>query len=136
MTASNVFSEKMRSHCGAVADVRIVECDLFARDRFDAAERFFIRIGKIVDDDPPRSRALLQEQYPFLWPSNAFIGNVLCHSVLAREERKEQLLSEIKDCYLYMADRTGTLWENNEPTASCCHGFASVAAVWLKEIFA
>ena len=34
-----------------------------------------------------------------------------------------------------MAQRTGTLWENNEPTASCCHGFASVAAVWLKEIF-
>ena len=37
-------------HCSAVADVRIVECDLFARDRFDAAERFFIGIGKIVDD--------------------------------------------------------------------------------------
>ena len=82
------------------------------------------------------SRASLREKYPSLWPSNAFIGNVLRLSVLAREERKEQLLSEIKDCYLYMADRTGTLWENNEPTASCCHGFASVAAVWLKEIFA
>lgn len=81
------------------------------------------------------SRALLQEKYPSLWPSNAFIGNVLRLSVLAREERKEQLLREIKDCYLYMADRTGTLWENNEATASCCHGFASVAAVWLKEIF-
>lgn len=81
------------------------------------------------------SRALLQEKYPSLWPSNAFIGNVLRLSVLAREERKEQLLREIKECYLDMAQRTGTLWENNEPTASCCHGFASVVAVWLKEIF-
>lgn len=81
------------------------------------------------------SRALLQEKYPSLWPSNAFIGNVLRLSVLAREGRREQLLREIKECYLDMAQRTGTLWENNEPTASCCHGFASVAAVWLKEIF-
>ena len=81
------------------------------------------------------SRALLREKYPSLWPSNAFIGNVLRLSVLAREGRREQLLREIKECYLYMAQRTGTLWENNEPTASCCHGFASVAAVWLKEIF-
>ena len=37
-------------HHGAVADVRIVKPDLFARDLLNAAERFFARIGKIVDD--------------------------------------------------------------------------------------
>ena len=81
------------------------------------------------------SRADLQKRYPTLWRSNAFIGNVLRLTVLEREGRREQLLREIKDCYLYMAERTGTLWENNEATASCCHGFASVVAVWLREIF-
>ena len=30
-----------------------------------------------------------------------------------------------------MAERTGTLWEMISPTASCDHGFASHAAVYL-----
>ena len=38
---------------------------------------------------------------------------------------RDQLLDEIRAYFLPMADATGTLWEHNEPTASCCHGFAS-----------
>lgn len=36
-----------------------------------------------------------------------------------------------KGYFQYMADRTGTLWENDTICASCCHGFASYAAVLL-----
>ena len=39
--------------------------------------------------------------------------------------RSQQILDESIAYLLYMADRTGTLWENTEPTASCNHGFAS-----------
>ena len=30
-----------------------------------------------------------------------------------------------------MAEKTGTLWEHNDPRASCCHGFAAIAAEYL-----
>ena len=30
-----------------------------------------------------------------------------------------------------MAEKTGTLWEHDRPSASCNHGFTSVAAVLL-----
>ena len=34
-----------------------------------------------------------------------------------------------------MAQKTGTLWENDGDYASCNHGFASHVAVWLLEIY-
>ena len=33
-----------------------------------------------------------------------------------------------------MSRRTGTLWENNDPHASCCHGFASYICVLYAKI--
>ena len=36
--------------------------------------------------------------------------------------------------FLPMAGRTGTLWENMQPEASCCHGFASHVAYRLHQI--
>lgn len=39
-----------------------------------------------------------------------------------------QIRKELADYYLYMADRTGTLWENVGSEASCNHGFASHVA--------
>ncbi len=41
------------------------------------------------------------------------------------------MLEELRDYFLYMADRTGTLWEHTDPRASCCHGFASIAVEYL-----
>ena len=32
-----------------------------------------------------------------------------------------------------MAQRTGTLWENDKPTASCNHGFTSVFVAFAAE---
>ena len=66
-----------------------------------------------------------------LWPSNAFIGNYLRLECLSRAGLVQQLLDESKDYFLYMAERTGTLWEHNRTNASCNHGFASHVAVVL-----
>ena len=41
------------------------------------------------------------------------------------------MYDELRDYFVYMAERTGTLWENQQPSASCCHGFASIAAEYL-----
>ena len=63
--------------------------------------------------------------HPAVHPANALMGYTLRLELLARYGLCEQLLDEIRAYFLPMAERTGTLWEHNEPTASCCHGFAS-----------
>ena len=89
----------------------------------------------MVDDfgpkrfDPNDRTKLLK--HPEIWPSNAFIGNYLRLELLSRAGLVKNILDETKEFFLYMADRTGTLWEYDRTTASCCHGFASHAAVYL-----
>ena len=68
-----------------------------------------------------------------IYPSNAFIGYFLRLELLAREGLTEMLLENIEGFFGYMAEQTGTLWEHNNPSASCNHGFASHVAVWLRK---
>lgn len=63
--------------------------------------------------------------HPDIAPANAFVGNVLRLEILSRYGHCQQTLDESVDYQLYMADRTGTLWENDGDYASCNHGFAS-----------
>ena len=65
------------------------------------------------------------KEFPEIYPANAFIGNVMRLELLSRYGFCQQILDESVDYYLYMADRTGTLWENIDTRASCNHGFAS-----------
>ena len=69
--------------------------------------------------------------YKEVWPSNAFIGNLMRLIVLKREGLEDQMRREVRGYYLGMAEKTGTLWEFDAPTASCCHGFASYVAVLI-----
>ena len=57
--------------------------------------------------------------------ANSFIGNMLRMELLSQAGRSQQILDESVAYLLYMADRTGTLWENTDAVASCNHGFAS-----------
>jgi len=66
--------------------------------------------------------------FPEVHPANAFIGNYLRFELLSRYGMPGQIRRELADYYLYMADRTGTLWENVGSEASCNHGFASHVA--------
>ena len=69
--------------------------------------------------------------WPDIWPANAFIGNFLRLDLLLRYAQYAQLERESAGYFLYMAEKTGTLWENVTEHASCNHGFASYAAVLL-----
>ena len=71
--------------------------------------------------------------YKEVWPSNAFIGNLMRLLVLKREGCDAQVAREIRGYYLKMAEKTGTLWEHDRPEASCNHGFASYLAILLAE---
>lgn len=81
----------------------------------------------LVDDFGPKRKDT--KLHPEIWPSNAFIGNYLRLECLARAGLSAKVLEETRGFFLYMAELTGTLWENIGTTASCNHGFASHAAV-------
>ena len=57
--------------------------------------------------------------------ANSFIGNYLRLELLSRYHLTSQIMTESVDYFDYMAQRTGTLWENQSAHASCNHGFAS-----------
>lgn len=65
--------------------------------------------------------------YPEVAPANSFIGNMLRMELLSAAGRKRQVMDESVEYLLYMAERTGTLWENDHANASTNHGFASHA---------
>jgi alpha-L-rhamnosidase len=67
--------------------------------------------------------------------ANSFVGNVLRLELLSRRGLGQQILDESVGYQLYMADRTGTLWENDGAYASCNHGFAShVVKVLYRDV--
>jgi len=73
--------------------------------------------------------------YPEIHPANSFVGNVLRLELLSRYGLGQQMLDESVSYLLYMADRTGTLWENTDTRASCDHGFAShVAFTYFRDV--
>ncbi|MBN2327607.1 MAG: hypothetical protein JXR73_10675 [Candidatus Omnitrophica bacterium] len=78
---------------------------------------------KLCDDFGPQRKET--KAHPEVHFANSFIGNVLRMEILSRSGRCQQILDESIAYLLYMADRTGTLWENDGAYASCNHGFAS-----------
>jgi len=78
-----------------------------------------------ADFGPERKQ---NNKHPEIHFANAFIGNYLRFELLSRQGLSAQILDETKGYLLKMADMTGTLWEHDNTSASCCHGFASHVA--------
>ena len=73
-------------------------------------------------------------KWKHIYPANAFIGNYLRLELLCRFGEHEKLIENIRGFFLKMANLTGTLWENDSPTASCNHGFASHVIYWMDKM--
>lgn len=76
----------------------------------------------------------LGKTYPEIYQSNAFTGNYLRLDFMMRIGEYEKARENILGYFGYMAERTGTLWENIGTTASCNHGFASYVVTWLDQL--
>ena len=85
----------------------------------------------IEDFGPNRSET---GAWPEIHPANAFIGNYLRLDILMQLGYYDTVRKNIEGYFLYMAERTGTLWENIGETASCIHGFASYVLYWLDQL--
>lgn len=84
---------------------------------------------KMVEEFGPSRRL----SYPEVGKSNVFIGYYLRLFYLCEIEEYDRAAEEILEIFTEMADKTGTLWEKVEATASCNHGFASMAAVFILQ---
>ena len=76
-----------------------------------------------------------EADYPHVGKAAPFIGYFLRLELLSLAGLKQEILSNIKSYYLYMAETTGTLWEFAAATASCNHGFASHLVYVLNRDF-
>lgn len=86
----------------------------------------------VMDFGPERKK---KNNYPQVYFANAFIGNYLRLELLSKEGHSAKILEESIDFFYFMAERTGTLWEHDNPGASCNHGFAShIVHVFYRDI--
>lgn len=86
----------------------------------------------LIEDFGPNRAAT--GAWPEIYPANAFIGNYLRLDILTQLGYYNTVRENIEGYFLYMAEKTGTLWENVGDTASCNHGFASYVLYWLDQI--
>lgn len=74
-----------------------------------------------------------QQIYPKICSAQPFIGNYLRLDIMLSNGLFDDVVKNIKDYFLYMAEENGTLWERAEKTNSCNHGFASYVIYLLDE---
>lgn len=105
------------------------------RNRSEVCQYFAFFFDVATPESHPELWRVLRDEFgpqrkqtrahPEIAAANAFVGNQLRLEILSRYGRCQQTLDESVGYLLYMADRTGTLWENDGDYASCNHGFAS-----------
>lgn len=120
--------------------------ELQSQNKTEVCQYYAFYFGVANRDEDPELYKFLMEELTIenkdalkkhkLHPCNAFIGNYLRMEILSNNNLQEQLLDEVDKGFLYMANTTGTLWENMNPTASCNHGFAAHAGHVLLRDFA
>lgn len=116
-----------------------------AANRTETCQYYAFFLGTATPDRYPKLWNILVKEfgpdraekklYEEIYPSNAFIGNYLRLEILSQNGYVKQLLNESVDNFLYMANLTGTLWENIHTRASVNHGFAShIAHVFYRDL--
>ncbi len=105
------------------------------RNRSEVCQYYAFYFDVATPDTHPELWRTLCEQFgpqraqtgafPDVHAANSFIGNMLRVEVLSRYGKCRRILDESVEYLMYMAERTGTLWENTGAYASCNHGFAS-----------
>ena len=86
----------------------------------------------LLNDFGPHRR--LDNKGPDIFFTNVLPGDCLRLDILMEHGYKEKALDEIVGYFLHMAERTGTLWEHETTSDSCCHGFASHVLCWLDKM--
>ena len=113
-------------------------------ERTEACQYYAFFTGTATPETYPELWSRLVNEFGFdrkdtgLYPdvpfANAFIANYIRLELLCRFGEDKALYDNIKGYFSYMAERTGTLWENNHDKASLNHGFASHVIYWMEKL--
>lgn len=113
-------------------------------ERTEVCQYYAFFFGAATPESHPELLKILLEDFgpdrkntgawPQIHPANAFIGNYLRLDILTKLGYYDKVRQNIEGYFLYMAEKTGTLWENIGDTASCNHGFASYVLCWLDKL--
>jgi len=114
-------------------------------NRTETCQYYAFFFGVATPESHPQLWATLRDEfgpkrhstkaYPDVPPSNAFMGNVMRQDILSRAGLTEQVAHEAIDNLLYMADISGTLWENSSDEASMNHAFeAHIVTTLYRDI--
>jgi len=123
----------IKTERGLVSGEKVTEsCQYYAFFTGTATKELYPKLFNILFTEFSADR-VKKGLYPEVYSSNAFIGNYIRFEVLAQNEMWEQMKDEMVDYFYYMAEKTGTLWEKIDESASLNHGFASHVAVWLDK---
>ena len=116
---------KLSGECTEACQYYAMFCGVAPRSDFPALWERMIR-----DFGPRREKTKL---WPEIAPANFIFGRCIREELLSAVGERRRVYDEMCLHFLGMAEKTGTLWEKNEQGAccSCCHGLASVAAVYL-----
>ncbi len=105
-------------------------CQYYAFHTGTATPEMYPELWDILVRDFGRDRRS-SGKWPEIYFANAFIGNYLRMDLLTMYGSRDVVLKNISDYFTYMAEKTGTLWENEGDHASCDHGFASHVLYWF-----
>ncbi len=86
----------------------------------------------LLNDFGPHRK--IENKWPDVHFANVLPGSYMRLEILMQHGYKDKVLEEIVGYFLYMAERTGTLWEHDDTSNSCCHGFASHVLCWLDKM--
>ena len=84
--------------------------------------------AKLCDGFSDRS---VFDPFPQVGKANIIVGLLMRITVLIENGENLKAVQEIKRVYGVMAEKTGTLWENLDTSASCNHGVAAYAGYIL-----
>ncbi len=114
--------------------IRVAGALARTENRSETCQYYAFYFGVVTPTDHPALWRTLATHFgakrpadvlPDVHRSNAFMGNLMRLELLARYGLTDTMLEECVEYLLYMAGRTGTLWEHDVEHASCNHGFNS-----------
>ncbi|MBQ9415666.1 MAG: hypothetical protein IJU20_02355 [Clostridia bacterium] len=139
ITAQSFDGTYFRDHALRDAEGRLK----VAQDKSEVCQYFAFFTGLVSPRTAPDLWNLLQTRFgpgrealhPDVAKANTFVGDYLRLELLFRYGCREALLADIKGYFASMSEQTGTLWENDTPHASLCHGFTAHVVCWLCAVF-
>ena len=135
MTPSGFFSDNAIRQDGKLVTTgeRTEVCQYYAFYSGTATPQTYPELWRILTEEFG-PRRIERGIYTDVYEANSLPGNYMRLDLLLQAGMYDKLYEEIRGYFVYMANRTGTLWEHISNRASMNHGFASHVIYWMDKL--